>query len=63
MWRSIASNALTLFIVLLMMAAGLLAWGREQFAGPGPLEQAICFRVERGDSLSAVSRALEEQGR
>lgn len=62
MWRSIASNALTLFIVLLVAAAGLLAWGREQFAGPGPLEQAICFRVERGDSLSAVSRALEEQG-
>ena len=62
MWRSIASNALTLFIVVLVIAAGLLAWGREQFAGPGPLEQAICFRVERGDSLSAVSRALEEQG-
>ncbi|MCZ8152505.1 MAG: endolytic transglycosylase MltG [Rhodobacteraceae bacterium] len=62
MWRSIASNALTLFIVLLVMAAGLLAWGREEFSGAGPLEQAICFRVERGDSLSAVSRALEEQG-
>jgi UPF0755 protein len=62
MWRSIASNALTLFIVVLVAAAGLLAWGREQFSGPGPLEQAICFRVERGDSLSAVSRALEEQG-
>ncbi|PLL13141.1 endolytic transglycosylase MltG [Tabrizicola sp. TH137] len=62
MWRSIASNALTLFIVLLVMAAGLLAWGREEFAGSGPLEQAICFRVERGDSLSGVSRALEEQG-
>ena len=60
MWRSIASNALTLFIVVLVAAAGLLAWGREQFSGPGPLEQAICFRVERGDSLSAVSRALEE---
>lgn len=62
MWRSIASNALTLFIVLLVAAAGLLAWGREQFSGAGPLDQAICFRVERGDSLSAVSRALEEQG-
>ncbi len=62
MWRSIASNALTLFIVLLVAAAGLLAWGREQFTGPGPLEQSICFRVERGASLSAVSRALEEQG-
>ena len=62
MWRSIASNALTLFVVLLVALAGLLAWGREEFAGPGPLEQSICFRVERGASLSAVSRALEEQG-
>lgn len=62
MWRSIASNALTLFIVLLVVISGLLAWGREQFRGPGPLADAICFRVERGASLSAVSRALQEQG-
>ena len=26
MWRSLASNALTLFIVLLVVVAGLLAW-------------------------------------
>lgn len=62
MWRSIASNALTLFIGLLIVASGLLAWGREQYRGPGPLSDAICFRVERGASLSAVSRALQEQG-
>ena len=29
MWRAIASNALTLFILLLVVAAGLLAWGRQ----------------------------------
>lgn len=62
MWRSLASNALTLFIVLLIVVSGLLAWGREQYRGPGPLADAICFRVERGASLSAVSRALQEQG-
>ncbi len=62
MWRSLASNALTLFILILVVAAGLLAWGREQFKGPGPLTDAVCFRVERGASLSAVSRALEAQG-
>ena len=61
MWRSVASNALTLFIVLLVVAAGVLAWGREEFNGAGPLAEPICFRVERGDSLSAVSRALETQ--
>jgi UPF0755 protein len=62
MWRAIASNALTLFIVLLVVAAGVLAWGRQVYNGPGPLAEAICFKVEKGASLSQVSRALEEQG-
>jgi UPF0755 protein len=62
MWKAIASNTLTLFIVLLVIAAGVLAWGREQFTGPGPLADAACVRVERGASLSAVSRTLEAQG-
>ena len=61
MWRSVASNALTLFIVLLVVAAGILAWGREAFNGPGPLTEAICFRVDRGASLAAVSRVLAQQ--
>ena len=62
MWRAIASNALTLFIVFLVVAAGVLAWGRQMFTEPGPLQVAICFEVERGASLSAVSQALAEQG-
>ena len=62
MWRSVASNALTLFIVLLVVAAGILSWGRQQFAGPGPLAEAVCLKVERGASLAAVSRSLEAQG-
>ncbi len=48
--------------MVFVLAAGLLAWGRQQFAGPGPLTEAICFKVERGDSLSKVSRALETRG-
>ncbi|MCE6961530.1 endolytic transglycosylase MltG [Cereibacter sphaeroides] len=62
MWRAIASNALTLFIVVLVAVAGLLAWGRQEFTGPGPLAEAVCIRIERGDSLSAVSQRLETQG-
>ena len=62
MWRSVASNALTLFIVILVVVAGVLAWGRQAYNGPGPLSQAICFRVEKGASLSQVSRGLEAQG-
>lgn len=62
MWRSVASNALTLFIVLLVAMAALVAWGRNEFVAPGPLAQPICLEVERGASLSAVSRSLEERG-
>jgi UPF0755 protein len=62
MWKAIASNALTFFILILVVAAGLLAWGRQTYSGPGPLTQAICFKVEKGASLSQVSRALSEQG-
>ncbi len=62
MWRSIASNALTLFVLVLVVAAGLLAWGRQSYVAPGPLAQAICFEVEKGASLSTVSQALVEQG-
>ncbi|MDQ2067707.1 endolytic transglycosylase MltG [Xinfangfangia sp. CPCC 101601] len=62
MWKSIASNALTLLIVMLIAAAALVAWGRNEFVKVGPLETAICLRVEPGASLSAVSRNLEERG-
>jgi UPF0755 protein len=62
MWRSVASNALTLFVVLLAVGAALLAWGRNEFTGPGPLADAVCVRVDRGASLIAVSQALEEKG-
>lgn len=62
MWKAIASNALTLFIVGLIAVAGVLAWGKRQYEGPGPLTEAICFRVDRGASFAAVSRALEAQG-
>ncbi len=62
MWRSIASNALTLFIVLLIAMAALVAWGRNEFFAAGPLAEPICLQVERGASLSSVSRNLEERG-
>ena len=62
MWRSVASNALTLFIVILIAMAALVAWGRNEFFAAGPLQQPICLEVERGASLSAVSRTLEQRG-
>lgn len=62
MWRNIASNALTLGILVFLLAAGLLDWGRRVYVEPGPLAQPICLKVERGASLLAVSRDLEAAG-
>jgi UPF0755 protein len=62
MWRGIASNALTLFIVILVALAAVIGWGRNEFVKAGPLTEPICLQIERGASLSAVSRNLEERG-
>lgn len=62
MWRHIASNALSIFVVLLVLLAGLIAWGRAQYTEPGPLAQAICLRVESGSNMRRVSESLAEQG-
>jgi len=62
MGRSIASNALTLFIVVLAATAVIVAWGRNQYVGPGPAQRAMCIRVDRGDSVSVLSHKLLAQG-
>ena len=62
MWRSIASNALTLGIVLIAGIGALIGWGQREFVSEGPLDSAICLRVERGASLADVSGELAAQG-
>ena len=62
MWRHIASNALTFLIVGLFLIAGVVVWGSNQYEAEGPLEQAICLRVEGGANMRRVSNALEAQG-
>ncbi|MEZ5731533.1 MAG: endolytic transglycosylase MltG [Paracoccaceae bacterium] len=62
MWRHVASNFLTVAILLLVAAAGVVAWGQRQYAGPGPLDDAICFQVRKGASMRAVADGLSERG-
>ena len=61
-WRNIASNFLTLLIVILIAAAAAVAWARHEFTGPGPSEVAQCVQVAPGASLNAVSQQLAAQG-
>ncbi|MEP5760320.1 MAG: endolytic transglycosylase MltG [Litoreibacter sp.] len=61
MWKTFASNALTLIIVLLFAAGGLIGWGKTQYTDAGPLGQATFFEVPRGASMRVVSDKLAEQ--
>ncbi len=61
-WRNIASNFLTLLIVLLIAVAAAVAWARHEFSGPGPSEVAQCVQIAPGASLNAVSQQLAAQG-
>ena len=62
MWRAIASNALTLLIVVVFLAGGVILWGKGQYTAQGPLAEPIRVRVPSGGRLSAVSKELEDKG-
>ena len=62
MWRHIASNALTFFIVALFLLAGIVSFGSTQYSEAGPLEQAICLQVESGSNMRRVTQNLADEG-
>ncbi|MFY0596093.1 MAG: endolytic transglycosylase MltG [Cognatishimia sp.] len=62
MWRSIASNAITLLIVAVFLLGGVILWGQSQYTAEGPLSEAICVKVDRGSNMRRVSGKLEEAG-
>lgn len=62
MWRSIASNAITLLIVAVFLLGGVILWGKGQYTSEGPLAEAICVRVAPGSNMRRVSGELEEAG-
>jgi UPF0755 protein len=62
MWRNIASNFLTIAVLILIAMAGAVAWGQRQYTGPGPLAQAICLKVDQGSNIRGVAEDLQAQG-
>lgn len=61
MWKHIAANFLTLFIVLLIAAGGYLAWAQQQFRAEGPLTTAICVQVPSGSNMRRISERLVDR--
>ena len=62
MWRHIASNALSLFVVVLFLAGGVILWGVNQYESEGPLARAICLKVAPGSNMTRVANQLVDEG-
>lgn len=62
MMRHVATNAISLLILLLVLAFGLVTWGQRQFGGPGPADAPVQIQVARGEGLASVSQKLAAAG-
>ena len=62
MWRHIASNFLTLLVVIVFLLGGVILWGKAQYTAEGPRAEALCLRVEPGSTMRPVSQRLEREG-
>ena len=62
MWRAIASNTLSVLVVLLVALGGAIAWGERQWSRPGPLAEAVCVTVPEQATLREVSESLAGTG-
>ncbi len=61
-WRSVASNALTLLIVLLAGVGIAVALAQNSYRAEGPSTEAVCLSVPRGATMTSVSDDLAEKG-
>jgi UPF0755 protein len=62
MGRSVAANAFTFLILLIVALGGFVAWAQGQFRNEGPLVEDLVFEVARGATLGAVSENLLSVG-
>ena len=60
--KHLAANAMTLLIVALVAASGVVLWGVQKWEAAGPLSEPTRFVVASGASLASASNALEEKG-
>ena len=62
MWRSLASNMLTILVVAALGIAGVIGWGQQQYVAEGPLNEPMCLQVPTNDTMSKVAARLVEMG-
>ena len=62
MWRSAASNIISLLVAVLLLAGGMGITAKSFYSSAGPLEAAMCVRIPVGSSFRVISEELEKKG-
>ncbi|MEM9228857.1 MAG: endolytic transglycosylase MltG [Pseudomonadota bacterium] len=62
MGRHFAANGMTLLIVVMILAFGVISWGRGAYVAPGPMGSTTCVQVLPGSTMNRVSEQLQAQG-
>lgn len=58
----LANGALSLLVLGILVAGGVLFFGLNRFYSPGPVTAATTFMVEPGNGMRTVAERLREQG-
>jgi UPF0755 protein len=61
MRNSLASNAFTVVIVLILFFSALIGWVQSEYRASGGLEMPICFKVGSGENIESVSKSLKTE--
>ncbi|MEH6833864.1 MULTISPECIES: endolytic transglycosylase MltG [Falsihalocynthiibacter] len=61
MWKNLASSALTFLVLILFCFGGVAMWATKQYEAQGPLETAICLKVDSGFKMGTVADILEKE--
>ena len=61
MRNSLASNAFTVVIVLILFFSALIGWVQAEYKASGGLEIPICFKVGSGENIESVSKSLKTE--
>ena len=61
MRNSLASNAFTVIIVLILFFSALIGWVQAEYKASGGLEIPICFKVGSGENIESVSKSLKTE--
>ncbi|WP_457648921.1 endolytic transglycosylase MltG [Profundibacter sp.] len=62
MWKHITSTFLSLMVVILAVASGVILLAQNRYKAPGPLANAICLQVKSGTNMRKVSEELAKRG-